>query len=428
METPTEYTENKVRGKRPSAVWKWLGRLFRLCIAIVVIGGSATISYLWVTNPPVTQRRPRGPEAVLVEVMPIEVSRQQITVRAMGTVLPATQIQLAARVNGQIVETDSNFIPGGRFARGQKIMQIDPKDYELVIKQQTGNLVKAQSEVRQEMGQQSVAQREYELLLDTVVEEDTDLVLRQPQLATKEAAVEIAQATLDKAQLDLERTSITAPFNAVVHERKVELGSYVTPGSSLATLVGTDEFWIEVSIPVDELKWIDFPDSENDTGSPVRVFNPAAWGEGVYRSGHVKQLLPALESKGRMARVLVTVAKPLDQEEGAEPSLLLDSFVRVEIEGLYLDDVVQVARTVLQSGDNLWIMLPDNTLDIRPVTVIWGTSDVVFVQEGLKTGDRLVVSDLATPIPGLKLRTADMPRENGSGQGGKPDGNVKEKN
>lgn len=415
METPGEYKVNVTPEKQKSFFWKWLGRLFRLCFALVIIGASGTISYLWVTNPPVTQRRPQASEAVLVQTQDVETATKQIVIRAMGTVIPATQIQLAARIGGQIIATDSEFVPGGRFKQSQKIVQIDPKDFELAVKQQSSNLTKAQTEVRLEMGQQSVARSEYELLLDDVVEEDADLLLRQPQLESKAASVEIAQAMLEKAQLDLERTAITAPFNSIVQERKVEKGSYVSPGTSLATLVGTDEFWIELSVPVDELKWIVFPGDKEKTGSPARVYNPAAWGEEVYREGQVKQLLPTLEGKGRMARVLVTVAQPLDETASA---LLLDSFVRVEIDGAYMENVVEVSRSALRSGNNLWFMLPDNTLETREVTIIWGTNDVVYVREGLQDGDCLVVSDLAAPMPGMKLRTADMPPENGGTQEG----------
>ncbi|MCK5863195.1 MAG: efflux RND transporter periplasmic adaptor subunit [Candidatus Hydrogenedentes bacterium] len=424
MKTSEEHTGKEVPKKRPSFLGKWLGRLFRLCIALAVIGGSGALSYRWITNPPVTHRRPRTPEAVLVKTLNIEIVRQQIIVRAMGTVIPETKIQLAARVNGQIIETAPNFIPGGRFIPGQKILQIDPKDYELVVKQQIGNLTRVQSEMRLEMGQQSVARSEYELLLDDIAEEDTDLLLRQPQLAIKQAAVEIAQAALEKAQLDLERTAIVAPFHAIVQERKVEQGSYVSPGTPLATLVGTDLFWVEVSIPVDELKWISFPDGSNVSGSTVRIYNSSAWGEGIYRVGCIKQLLPDLEAKGRIARVLATVSQPLAGEE-TKPSLLLDSFVRVEIEGAYLDNIAKVPRTALHNGNNLWFMLPNNTLEIREIDTIWGTNDGVYIESGVRDGERLVISDLASPMAGMELRTADMPHKNDRGAKGKGKGKGK---
>ena len=417
METPEEYHVNPTPTPKPSFFWKWLGRLFRFCIAVLVIAATGAVAYYWVSNPPVTQRRPKGPEAVLVEVLPIKVARRQITVQAMGTVVPDAQIQLAARVSGQVVKKGVNFSTGKFFSAGETVLQIDPKDYELAVKQQAGNLVKAQSDVQLEMGQQSVAQREYELLQDSVQGENTALLLRQPQLASKEAAVEIAQVALEKAQLDLERTTIKAPFNCVVLERKVDLGSYITPGTPLATLVGTDEFYVEVSVPTDELKWIAFPDDASGEGSSARIYNSAAWGETVYREGVVDKRMPSLEAKGRMARVRISVSDPLGTADEEMPQLLLDSFVRIAIDGKYVEHAAEIPRTAVQGGATIWIMLPDNTLDIRSIEIVWGTSEVVYVVGNVSDGDRLVVSDLSAPVAGMKLRTPDMPVGNGKNKG-----------
>jgi RND family efflux transporter MFP subunit len=417
METPEENNVNPTPKPKPSFLWRWLGRLFRLCIAVAVIAGTGAVAYHWISNPPVTQRRPKGPEAVLVEVVPLNVDRLQVKVQAMGTVVPDTQIQLAARVSGQVVDKGENFSSGLFLAAGEMGLQIDPEDFELAVRQQEANLVKAQSDVQLEMGQQSVAKREYELLQDSMPGENTSLLLREPQLAAKEAAVEIAKATLEKAQLDLERTTIKAPFNCVVLERKVDLGSYITPGTALATLVGTDEFYVEVSVPLDELKWIDFSGQEAGNQTAVKIYNPSAWGGDVYREGVVDNLMPALEAKGRMARVRISVANPLGIAEADMPALLLDSFVRVEIDGNYVDNAAQIPRTAVHSGSSIWVMLPDNTLDIREIEIVWGTSEDVYVTGNVTNGERLVVSDLAAPIVGMKLRTPDMPVGNGNDGG-----------
>lgn len=421
MEMPEANSAELKSEQNPSFLWRWLGRLLRLCIAVALIAGSATVGYFWVTNPPVMQRRPHGPVAALVEVQPIIVERLQVKVSAMGTVVPDTKIQLAARVAGLLVKKDNNFSTGKFFDAGQTILQIDPKDYELAVKQQESNLVKAQSDVQLEMGQQSVAQKEYELLQESMGDENTALLLREPQLATKKAAVEIAETTLEKARLDLERTTIKAPFNCVVLERNVNLGSYITPGMSLATLVGTDKFYVEVSVPIDELKWIEFPGDGAEIESYARIYNPSAWGEENFRSGVVDKLLPSLESKGRMARVRISVLNPLALAEEETPPLLLDSFVRAEIDGKYIENAAQVPRTALHNGNSIWIMLADNTLDVREVDIAWGTSDIVYITGNVQDGDQLVISDLAAPIPGMKLRTADMPVGNGNGAGNSAD-------
>ncbi len=403
---PTAVQESPAKA---SSTWKWLGRLFRLGLLLAILGASGAISYRWLANPPVTQRRPPRPESVRVEVTPVTLGAQQVVVRAMGSVIPEREIQIAARVIGQVVDVSPHFEPGGRFKVGETLLRIDPKDYELALEQQEGNLTKVQSDVKLEMGQQDVAKREYEILGETAGEEDEELVLRRPQLAAKEAAVSIARATLDKARLDLERTEIVAPFNAFVQARVANLGSYVSPGAPLATLVGTDEFWVEVSVPVDELSWLDIPTADGEEGSKARIYNTVAWGDEGYRDGVVTRLLAALEPQGRMARLLVAVPDPLDLDSDEEPRrpLLLDSFVRVEIGGKDIENVANIPRTALREGRQAWVMTADSTLDIRDVDVVWSSVDRVYVSRGLSDGDLLVVSDLPAPVQGMALRTGD---------------------
>ncbi len=422
MTTSTEKTIASNKQGTGSLVWRWLGRLFRFCLALIVIAASGGIAYYWVSNPPTTERRPRGPEAILVETTPVEIDRHQVIIHAMGTVKPAREMQLASRVSGQIVEVSPNFVPGGRYEAGSQLLKIDPKDYEIAVRQQEGNLTRMESDVRIEMGQQQVARREYELLGDEIGGGDEALLLRVPQLAAKKAAVDVAEATLEKARLDLERTAINAPFNAIIHSRNVELGAYVSPGSSLAAMIGTDVFWVETSVPVDELRHITLPDDHDEAGSEARVYHPAAWGPDTYRTGSVVKLLPDLEPRGRMGRVLIAVENPLGASDPDKPPLLLDSFVRVRILGSDMEGVAEIPRTALRGGDYVWIMCEENTLDIREVEIVWSARDVVYVASGVEAGEAMIISGVGTPVPGMPLRTEDMPVEvegpgNGRGQG-----------
>ncbi len=388
---------------------RWLGGLFRLLLAVVILGVSGAVSWHWMNNPPTTERRPPETRATLVEVTPVDPAPARVTVRAMGTVVPAREILMAARVAGPVREVSPEFVPGGRFRAGDRMLVVDKKDYELAVAQQEGNLTRAEAEVTLESGQQAVSRREFELLGGGATDEELELLLRRPQQASKKAAAATARAALEKARVDLERTTVTAPFNATVRERRTDLGAYVAPGTPLAALIGTDEYWVEVSVPVGELPWMAFPESPEDAGSPARVYHQAAWGDGVFRSGAVVRLLPDIETQGRMARLLVAVRDPLglDSEEARKHPLLLDSFVRVEIEGAEMPPVVRVPRPMLHEGGRVWVMLPDKTLDIRDVSIVWGAEDAVYVSSGLGAGDLLVTSEIGAAVPGMALRTAE---------------------
>lgn len=393
-----------------------LGITTRLLLVLAVLAVGSAISIYWITHRPTAQRRRPQPGATLVEVTKIHPQTEKVIVRVMGTVVPAKSIQLVSRVNGQIVEVSPQFVPGGRFHTNDRILQVEQKDYKLAVEQRRSDLVKAERDLKLEMGQQSVAQREYEILAREVREEDKELILRQPQLEMARAAVSAAEATLEKALLDLQRTVVVAPFNAMIQSKQVDLGSQVSTGTVLASFIGTDEYWVEVSVPVDQLKWIRIPGHNNQNGSPARVFYESAWGKNMFRLGMVERLMTELEPQGRMARLLVTVKDPLMLQSSTENThpLILGSYVRVEIEGTELPAVVKIPRTAIREGSEVWLMNPENKLEIRTVIPTWSSDEYVFISEGFDDGEYLITSNLGTPLPGIALRTSDSSQSESS--------------
>ncbi len=384
--------------------------IWRLLLGIigtlVILGLGGQFTWHLIETGPKAERQPppRRPRPVQTEV--VHATRFQTRIQAMGTVVPARTIQLYPRVGGQIVTIDVRLEPGGVFKAGETVLQIDKSDYELALVQCESDLAQREAELRLEEGQQSIAQREYELLGEEIHEEDRDLVLRQPQLSIIQARIEAARAACDQARLDLQRTTVKAPFNALVMERRADVGSQVSPSTSLAELVGTDEFWVEASVPVDQLKWIRFPQAPGKRGSKVRIYNDAAWGETVFREGYVARLAGDLEESGRMARLIIAVPVPLGGDSPdnppAPPRLLLDSYVRTVIDGQALEDVIPVDRTYVHNNRQVWVV-QENRLSIREVEVVFRDRDNLLIQNGLQSGEEIVISELPAPVEGMLL-------------------------
>jgi RND family efflux transporter MFP subunit len=378
-----------------------------LPIAILLGGGGLAVGLIQ-TGPKAERQTPTR-QAKLVEVTPAKVARTAVMVHAMGTVKADRQVDLRPQVGGRVAWVSDEFMPGGILGAGDPVLKIDPKDFELVVRQKAAALATAESNLKIEKGQQSIAKREYELLGETIKPEDRELVLRQPQLATVQAAVDTARSTLEQAKLDLARTNVTVPFNAVVQSRDVNLGTQVSTTTSLTTLVGTDAYLVEVAVPVDQLKWLRVPQRNGEAGSAVRVFNEAAWGTETYRLGRITRLASQLESEGRMAQLLVAVDDPLalKDENVGKPVLLSGAYVRTEIEGIEIGPVAVVERNLLRDGNYVWLLAPDNTLDIRPVSLLFRGRDTVLIDKGLEAGERVVATALAAPVQGMALRARD---------------------
>lgn len=379
----------------------------RLLLPAVVLVSGVVLAWWLLQTGPTSKPRPKARSATLVEVVPVEFGPQTIRIEAMGKVSASRTVELKPRISGTVTHLHQNLTPGSRLSQGDVLLALDPSDYQLTLRQRESELARAEAELHLEQGNQLIARQEYALLGETVSAEERSLILRQPQLESLQAARDAAQARLDQARLEVQRTTVSAPFNALVETRDVDLGAQVNSGTRLARLVGSDSCWVEVSVPVNQLRWISVPRSAEEPGSRVRVFNPAAWGADVFREGEVISLAAGLEEQGRMARLLVEVQDPLAlrPEQAGQPVLLFDSYVRVEIQGESLASAAAIDRQLVRDGA-VWIKDDANRLDIRPVRIAFAGRDQVLLTEGLQNGEQLVVTALATPVQGMALRVS----------------------
>lgn len=380
-----------------------LQRFVQLILILVVIGAGVAAGTFFKKTAPRTKRRPPVPMAPLVETLTLKSGDHTVRVTAMGVVVPAEEMTLKARVGGQVVSLHPEFTVGGLLKKGQEILQVDDSNYRLALTQAESAVVNSEYALSLEKGRQSVASREWSLLNGKAKGTDADLALRKPHLKKAEADLSSSRSALQKAHLDLLRTRLKAPFNAMVRTRQVAMGSQIGTQEALAELVGTDRFWVEVSLPVDRLTWIRIPRLAEEKGAPATVF----YGADHRLRGDVVRLRGDLTTEGRMARVLVAVEDPLglDAADRERARLLIGEYVRVSIEGSILEAVITLPRTALHDGDTVWLATAEGTLAIRPVTPVWRDVDTVVVQAGLAPGERLIVSALPAPVEGMPLRT-----------------------
>ncbi len=382
-----------------------------LIVQLIIAAGAAALWVIFNTEPEATRGGATRESAMLVDVTTVSRGTHRPSVVATGTVRPAREIVIRPRVEGQVSDHAKALEPGGVVAADAELVRLDPADYRQTLRQRRSELEQAQAELRREQGRQRVAEREYQLSDQELTGANKDLVLRQPQLKSAKAEARSAQAALEQAQLNLARTTIEAPFRAQVLEREIDVGSQVSVGDPLARLVGIETYWIEVTVPVAKLRWLAFPGGDNE-GAPVEIHNPGAWADEVAREGRLIRLVGNLDDATRMARMLVAVDDPLAQQAPDKPRLLLGTFVEARIQGQALNDVIRLDRDNLRTDDTVWVMTGEGQLAIRDVTIPVRDSEYAYIRDGLKDGERVVTSSLATVQDGAPLRL------DGEGSGG----------
>lgn len=369
----------------------------------ILLSGALVTTLIFSTEPSAKRAGATQQTAMLVDVIKAERGTFSPNIQAMGTVEPAQDIVLSARVSGEVIKLGRKFTPGGYVEKGDTLLQIDPSDYRQTLQQRQSELSQATSDLTLEMGLQEAARKEFESYGDSLSEENKARVLRQPQLKAAKARVQSARAAVKQAKLNLQRTTVRAPFDAHILSRNINVGSQVAAGNNLGRLVGLDEYWIEATVPVSSLQWISIP-NDNSRGTPVKLRNRTAWPENTYRTGYIHKLLGSLGQETRMARILISVPDPQAYHSEAEkPRLMIGSFVEATIRGEQLSDVVRLNRDHLRENETVWVM-QDGKLDIRDVEIVFRDARFAYISEGLQNNDQIVTTNLSTVTDGAPLR------------------------
>jgi len=402
--------------------------LLRAFISLSIIGAGCGLATWFIFNPAHTKKTTQHQvKKVYVTTTPVLYGDFPVKIDVMGKVSPAREVALKAQVSGEVISVSDHFVPGGFVDAGEEILKIDPADYELAVKTKHAALKQAEAAYRIEEGQQKIARNEIEILKknSTSAFKSTDLALRKPQLAQAKANIESAQSALEIAELDLKRTALNAPFNAIITARNTNIGNVIAAQSQLATLVSTDEYWINVDVPLDDLVWLNFADEMAEkSGSEAVIMLGDLRGE---RHGEVFRQTGTVDDQSRLAGIIIRVKNPLlleqtsaDQSADSEPAskqtaasatLVLGDYVPVTLTGKTLVNTVLIPQQFIrQSAENDAVWLEeDGKLAIRAVKIAYKDRNYAYVIQGIEHNAHLITSNIITPVEGMDITVQNAP-------------------
>lgn len=382
-----------------------MNRAFRAILPLLILGSGVAAAMLFVATGP--QAAPKETETSMTFVEAVTVERETFvpTIRGMGVVQSERTVALAPEVAGRVKEQNSALVAGGLLSKGEPLIRVDARDYSDALAMTKAELAQAQLRVREENTLRQVAEHEWRNRPDDFSDETLAYALREPHLDAAKAQVQSARTRIAKAKRDLGRTLLRAPFDAVVLNESVDLGQTVSPAVPVVTLAGTDRFRVEVSLPVAQLELLQIPgvNALAEAGSPATVFNEATRGRESFEARALR-LESAVDQRGRMAQLHLAVDDPLSLKqpvEGRPLPLLLGTFVRVEIEGRPLPDVVVLPRSAVQQDGTVWVLDSQSRLESRTIEVAWREPGKVVVRSGVEAQERVVSTSLPLATAGM---------------------------
>lgn len=377
--------------------------VWKIVLPIVVLAAGALAAVLLASArsaPPRTERPDVGP---LVEVLKVEPEHAPVLVTGHGEVSAKVAVDVVPQVSGTVVQVHPSLVAGGFFRAGEALIVVDPKDYELAVDRAVAAVARAQVQLERERAEAGVAREEWDALHPGEAP-PSGLVVREPQVRQAEAELAAAEADLRAAQLALERTRVSVPFNGTVASETVDVGQYVTPGRSVATVYGTDAAEVRVPLETRELAWFDVPRQAGQKGPRAELVTSFGGATHTWQ-GYVTRMETEVDPSSRMVNVVVEVRDPFERGNG-RPPLLPGTFVDVRIFGRILEDVIAIPRHAIHEGGVVWLFV-DGTLRLQEVEVARSDRERAYLSRGLAAGDRIIVSALDAVTEGMKVRAAE---------------------
>lgn len=384
---------NNSQSDATTVTGKWIHRSKLVALVLVLLVGFGVMKYLK-DNGPVADRELPSRAIPVVNIIEAYAGKQQLVVTTQGRVEPARMTEAASDVRGRVVMVSPQFEAGGVFAKDEIMLEIDSADYVAARANARSTLADAQLLLVQEEARAEQAKRDWEKLGRG---EPSDLVMRKPQIESARAHILAAQATLEKAERDLSRTKLRAPYHCRVKASYTDLGSYVMVGARLADLYSADAYEARVPVTLEELGYLN---EGAIVGSSVLM--KAELG------GQVRQwkgLVIRNESQVDQQTMTIYLQVRFQVSDNMEPYQYppLGLFVEAEIQGRTVDQVMKIPRSALRADNTILTVNEVNELVIAKVAIARTLAKSVLVSEGLEIGARVIVSPMETPVPGMKL-------------------------
>ena len=378
-----------------SMIKKIIRRVLPPFLILIVFGGLAGL--LMSTQEAPEQKEDEIPVPI-VDVISVTQETVSLNLPSYGVVTPKNKTQLVTEVQGRMLAIADSFVAGGIVKRGDKLAEIEPSDYQADLMQAQATLAQAKALLDEEIARGEVAKNDWDGYESGPAPE---LGLRVPQLKKEQANVKFAEAALARAQRNLERTVIRAPFDGIIKARNVDLGQYVTLGTNLGELYDTRIAEIRLPLANNELAYlesIDNPDTEV-TLSAELAERTVTWVGKIVRSEGV------IDAENRMVYLVAEIKDPYlrEQKQAGQLPLKYGSFVSAVIKGRTVDGIVKLPRYIVR-GNLVAVVRSDNTLEMREVNVVRTDIENVYIKDSLADGERVSLTNINNMTTGQLVK------------------------
>lgn len=387
-----------------------IGKILRATLPLCILGGCIYGAMWLVWNPPQPQTMEVKPTLIQVKGTILKKAEFPVMVRSQGMAQPRTRSTLLPEVTAKVVSLAPNFDEGGFFKKDDILIKLDSVDYETALVVAKSAEAQARTTLAEEQAKADQALEDWKALGRT--SPASDLTLRKPQLAQARAALEAKTAEVTRAQRDVDRTTIRAPYDGQVLEQSVDVGQLVSPGTALGKIFAVDFFEVRLPLPERDLRFLALPErfvDAKDTEIPAaKVYLRAnVAGRQVRWEGQITRVESAIDDSTRQLVAVAKIPEPYAKKGDGVSPLKIGQFVEADIAGETLKDVFIIPRSVVRAGNEIILITAQNTLHRVSIEPLTGDEKQVVISanqaKGPREGDRLCITPIPFPAEGAKV-------------------------
>lgn len=381
-----------------------MNKLIRVSAPVLVL--LAGVGIVFGLNAAKPEPEKTDDTARLISLYVDEVTSEQVSVsvHTQGEVRPKTEIDLVTQVSGRVVGMSENFATGAEFEAGSLLLKIEDTDYRFAMLDAEARVAEAQTALERELAMAQIKAEEFKG--GTAKGEPTAFALNQTQVAEARARLRSAEAGLQQARLDLERTEIRLPFKGRVRERAVGIGQYVTAGSRLGRVFSIDIVEVQLPLTDTQLSEIGLPlgfMAGDEAHAPVVNLSVAIGTEEYHWQGRIVRVNAAVDETTRLIHATAEVADPYGTAADRGMPIAVGLFVNAEIESAAVQSALVMPRLALRNQNKVYVINAENRLEIRTVDVLSTSEERVLVRGGVVAGERVVTSTLPNAVDGMEV-------------------------